>query len=305
MWKTEFAELMFGEQHTLDTMAVAADLKLLHMPDILYKYREATEASIQALQEDFLYSSQPDQFNDIFESAIYLDKDKIVENIWQTTYDSLSINGLLLPKMKVHSSEEMLDAIARHFGGSLNHFAENSPDSPFIKMITEAISRHQEKLLTFLQNNSRNMYNICCLSESYDNELMWAHYAGSHKGFCVGYGIKSLNNNMTQLTFPVIYSLENPFNIPKLEDLDASLAMHALIRKTLAWAYEREWRIFFPQNIPTHRESMPTPNVVYLGVKTDEESKEKIRNICSNKKIPVFELEMDLRTRSISPKPCK
>jgi len=33
---------------------------------------------------------------------------------------------------------------------------------------------------------------IFSLSKKYDDELLWAHYANSHKGFCIEYDLEIL-----------------------------------------------------------------------------------------------------------------
>jgi len=40
--------------------------------------------------------------------------------------------------------------------------------------------------------DSKSGIGIACLSETYDNTLMWAHYAGNYTGVCFGYSAKKL-----------------------------------------------------------------------------------------------------------------
>ena len=37
------------------------------------------------------------------------------------------------------------------------------------------------------KNDLISNYRIFCVTECYNNALMWAHYANRHTGFCVGY----------------------------------------------------------------------------------------------------------------------
>ena len=55
-----------------------------------------------------------------------------------------------------------------------------SPSSRFKKQTdhTKAAARIQKAKLTL---------GLCCLNETRDNELMWAHYASNFRGICVGY----------------------------------------------------------------------------------------------------------------------
>ena len=56
-WLQEYEELMFGKNHTKSTMDAAAELKYNHMPDVLYKYRQVSDNSLNALENDFLVFS--------------------------------------------------------------------------------------------------------------------------------------------------------------------------------------------------------------------------------------------------------
>src|SRR3974390_3315064 len=36
---------------------------------------------------------------------------------------------------------------------------------------------------------------LACFSETYESELMWAHYAGNYSGICIGYSVDGLQGN--------------------------------------------------------------------------------------------------------------
>lgn len=40
--------------------------------------------------------------------------------------------------------------------------------------------------------NQKSSLGICCFSDTYDNELMWAHYTDNYSGICVEYSTKQL-----------------------------------------------------------------------------------------------------------------
>lgn len=84
---------------------------------------------------------------------------------------------------------------------------------------------------------------IFSLSETPDHPLMWAHYAASHSGFCVGYvwpvGIDSPRN---------IYKINYAGSVPpvtprKLVHDPHDALMDRVLTKPADWAYEREWRV--------------------------------------------------------------
>ena len=147
------------------------------------------------------------------------------------------------------------------------------------------------------------MYNICCFCAENDNETMWAYYADSHKGFCIGYDIKSLNNDMTHLTFPVLYKDHCTLQINDIDHIDGSVCMHMATEKSVAWSHEKEWRTFFPSNPPIHRETMPPAKAVYLGARISEENESRLINICRNKQIDIFKMVPQISEYKLVPIP--
>lgn len=81
---------------------------------------------------------------------------------------------------------------------------------------------------------------IYSLSKSYNNELMWAHYANSHKGFCIEYDIDKLETlyriPKTVHQFEVCYESKpqtlNIHDVGKPDSLKKLLAI-----KSKAWEY--------------------------------------------------------------------
>lgn len=56
----------------------------------------------------------------------------------------------------------------------------NSIDSNAINYLSEGTAADTKEALSF-------KHRVLCVTENHDHPLMWAHYAGSHTGFCVGY----------------------------------------------------------------------------------------------------------------------
>lgn len=289
-WQEEYEELMFGPSHSLETMSRAADMKYQYMPDLLFKYRACSEHAFEALEQDFLFSSQPSEFNDIFECAIEIVDKNVEGNIYQKTYDSLKPNNPFLIDRPTRSYHELVENIAISFGGSYQDIKENHPLFPFIEVLGLQAKRQLNDTIEFFQNYSRNMYNVCCFSATCDNETMWAYYADSHKGFCIGYNIKGLNNNITHLTLPVLYKDHCTLQVSDLDDVDGSVCMHMLTEKSLAWQHEKEWRTFFSPNPPRHKENMPLAKAVYLGARILPEHEARLQEICRSKQIELYKM---------------
>ena len=56
------------------------------------------------------------------------------------------------------------------------------------------VKKYWEELILF--KNNIGIYSLALSQADYpDNELMWAHYANSHKGFCIEYDIEKLQDS--------------------------------------------------------------------------------------------------------------
>lgn len=103
-----------------------------------------------------------------------------------------------------------------------------------------------------------NMLGIISLTETHRNLLMWAHYASSHKGYCIGYksgffdnlDVSNLPNTFKKFSPSsqrVIYDSKR-FDKDKYSDkLSAfELVTQALRTKSDEWIYEKEHRCIIP-----------------------------------------------------------
>lgn len=109
-----------------------------------------------------------------------------------------------------------------------------------------------------LQLGVRNL-GVVCLTTNWENQLMWSHYAESHKGMCLGFKFHDSRYSAEDDEFilkPVQYQDLAPIPMSGAwEDECAGLpteeASKLIIRtKNSSWHYEREWRIMCK---PEHR----------------------------------------------------
>lgn len=139
----------------------------------------------------------------------------------------------------------------------------------------------------------RQAAHVACLSEDYDNELMWSHYADCHRGFVLGYDIPTdPANEVNQILYPVIYS-DKPLDACKEVAIDIVQNCHArqmgvpekpitnnywsymtTLFKRECWHYEKEWRLvkIFSLNggeIPEHFRIFQKASVIYYGTDID------------------------------------
>lgn len=111
----------------------------------------------------------------------------------------------------------------------------NQIGSDLPKGLAERIANDSKENLTF---NNR----IFCATEKYDSPLMWAHYANSHAGFCVGYSkdeIKAISTKFGKVAYQ-----SQPYKV-NLSQINMEEIESLLFIKSKAWRYEEEWRALY------------------------------------------------------------
>lgn len=76
---------------------------------------------------------------------------------------------------------------------------------------------------------------LLCFSKSWNNPVLWSHYANNHKGICMGFDIPgSLPRQVTYVN--------SRFNWPTKVDEDFTRQL--LFTKFVHWSYEDEYRVY-------------------------------------------------------------
>lgn len=130
------------------------------------------------------------------------------------------------------------EALSRCIGASAQLFQKyRSDDDAIGKMMFDTVMRTTNKNI-----------GVFSLTETNNNELMWAHYADNHTGFAVGFNTETdfffrrsndpklcgeLTNVIYSDTSPTVYFDPGIMEIPK----------ELFFTKTTKWSYEREWRM--------------------------------------------------------------
>lgn len=128
------------------------------------------------------------------------------------------------------------------------------------------------------------------------NELLWAHYANSHTGFCIEYELDSLTNKNINKDFDirntinVAYTDERP-EINKPENV-FSIQTKIFGTKSLAWNYENEIRIVCRSSgIKKYPEDSVTG--VYFGLKICFEERNYIINKMNDRNIKFYQINRE------------
>ena len=118
----------------------------------------------------------------------------------------------------------------------------------------------------------------------YLNELMWAHYADSHRGICIHYvfpaELTSAEKGQQVLFFKdIVYKKELNY----LKEKETLNIEDSFFIKSSSWEYENELRLVYynPHDTALHT-SIPVPNAIaaiYFGVNCDKSDRDTIINL--------------------------
>lgn len=126
-----------------------------------------------------------------------------------------------------------------------------------------------------------------------DNELLWSHYANSHKGFCIVYDLDKLMSNPSpdfDIRNLIHISYEN--KRPEVFETDDTLQIQKKVfgTKSLAWQYENEVRLVFLKDglKPVAKDAV---QAIYFGLNISLEHRRDIIDKMSGKNIDYFQIE--------------
>ncbi len=165
----------------------------------------------QAIENQELYFSRPEDFNDPFDLHTGLIDHSInpkrAEILASRFYDGNDREGFLI----------------------------------YMESIVQK-SKETEEYSRKIFGEDRENAGIGCFTRNPNVTLMWSHYADCHKGICLGFNIDPVNNDPLFLIQPITY-------LSKIESKSyvegrAEALYHWVFTKSSVWAYEEEIRAF-------------------------------------------------------------
>lgn len=293
MWIEEFNELLFKTINSQEATIKATKLKFENMPDIVYKYRTASDDHLEALKNNILYASAPSCLNDPYEGSLYVNFKKRWKVLYQTFLNLFYKQTGLRLAISVDDfadQDSFIIELAKCMG-VYEHELKSFKDMWSIadKMVEVGLQKFQEDLKT----ENDKLHRICSFSDVNDSPPMWSHYSADYTGFCIGYNIKELSNDLTDLLLPVRYTDEilevddSFFNGGKPNN---SFYIDSLTRKSTQWSYEHEWRLLILAKSQQKSQAidLPIPKQIILGKNISEENENKIIQIASINNFPCF-----------------
>jgi Protein of unknown function (DUF2971) len=209
----------------------AAQLRIRY----LYHYQrygaEAATRLEMMLQTNRLYMSSPGQFNDPWDCRPWFDLDALET---QAAREAHIAWFMRLPQARAADAEEL---------------------------------RSNPHLLRFMMDDcSRSMgerindeYRVYCLTPCDQNMLMWSHYSGDHKGICLQFNVRS-----EPFVGACQISYQERLPLSTLPEHQDDAMTKALLTKSDAWSYEREFRVvaknplFASPGVPTATDGFVT-----------------------------------------------
>lgn len=139
---------------------------------------------------------------------------------------------------------------------------------------------------------------VFSLSKSHKDELLWAHYANSHNGYCIGYDLSILKKSFKDYMCNVMevkYELEPP--VLELDDLisgsDKNVVLLKLIgTKSQKWINEEEVRLVM-EKVEKNFYDFRAVKKIYFGINMQADQKRKIIDRLAGRNIEYSQMALE------------
>jgi hypothetical protein len=254
------------------------------------------ETAKTVLQNGTLRWSSPTLFNDPFDVQFDLhieyDRGRVAERIIQEIVDGYAGRAPII--------------VGNQLGALLAFMHEKAPgisEAELRQTLMPGIYEGMEKAEAQLPKTHQEMraisadLKLLCLSEVFDNILMWAHYSKDHTGVVIELSCLEKFDSAWGAAKPVRYEERMPLLIDdeRLFRLmsgqssigDQDIFENSVLVKAADWAYEKEWRLVggwdkakSVEDVPFNLEEI---TAVYLGCRASENDVREIKGIVQRK----------------------
>lgn len=159
----------------------------------------------------------------------------------------------------------------------LEHVLEGRPDRD--KLLTKGMTIEQaEIILAEAKDAILSTTGILCLSQEFDNILMWSHYTNSHKGLVIEL---DLTQDVEFFLSPIRVKYQEAYH-PTNYFIDQHNSVTEIIStKACCWSYENEVRIMKVDQTGKVKIKPQAIKKVIFGCKAEPEFISRIRGLCS------------------------
>lgn len=256
------------------------------IPKDLHRYF-SYERGYQALQTGSLYYAPIHKYNDPFELVPAASSDLFKISTDEFLQKMIEIAETEEGKKKIQEIEETLGVDDFILGASLAAEALMFPILTAIigtGLFLMALGDETDKIKILackfypLLRKAR----CCSFSDVYDNNLMWSHYTGGHKGMVLTFD--SFVGNWPKGSFRMMEYSNERIGLPSPNSDPNEYIWNMLTRKSLDWSYEHECRLILlnPEltlqgddgiSIPFRRKALKS---IRLGVNIGENQRNDI-----------------------------
>jgi Protein of unknown function (DUF2971) len=219
------------------------------MVNYLYKYESLTQLSLENLKAQRIYFGSPKHFNDPYDCS-------------------------LCPIVLMPTDAEVVQ-VRKKYLTELNFNAEmkNNFEARPIENLRNLFHIEGEKAISIAIDDFMDRRGVSCFSETNDNLLMWSHYGGKYKGFCLEFStafdpFKNAKKVIYQDTIPSINIVPYLIGI----DSDSDQTIQLFCTKSESWRYEREWRVIHSVSGTLYGYPSHALTGIYFGPEISEES---------------------------------
>lgn len=256
----------------------------------LFKYLRSSRVDV--LENKMLVFSKPTAFNDPFDCLPHYADSEELNPLGSSVY--FLENGLDLNAPGVY------DQVMEHVVRSKD--ADPSYTFHSLMAIDPAIAPENYNAFVsgFRSSLARKMQEsvlALSLSEESSSLLMWAHYAGDHTGFVMGFCrnhpyFNSAGENPSNPGYlnKVVYSEQRPSGVVLSMGVEKTY-----LTKGLEWSYEKEWRVLQVASNASIVKETPVGDIhlfeypsdavtqVVIGARASQETKDAIRSVLSDR----------------------
>lgn len=187
-------------------------------PPTVYKYESFNAQSLLNLKAQSIYFGSPRNLNDPYDCAITATlrepSDDEIEFVRKRYVDDQAIPEPVREKFKSMPFDELRQQL--------------------ISGVKKGLADEREKFL--------NTKGVTCFSERNDDLLMWGHYGGQYKGFCLELATSNeAFTKLRQVRYVDVMPQIDIFDCIVNKNYDKLLS-DLFCTKSSVWKYEREWR---------------------------------------------------------------
>lgn len=325
MDRTEFAAILNSIQipegsdvETLQRTVKPISHALVEMmPDKLFRYRNCSEMSVEAFENDKVYALTADMFNDPYDMLLRFDIEA-VKNMFNFLLSNESFyrlkdvlgKGKTLPDIvKQNFDQENISQIKNIVLSITNDSEIDSFVSNRRNEVMDMVDLYFPLLATFVNKRTAT---ISCFSETIKSVTMWSHYADYHKGFVLEYDLRpTLSNGIPNVgIYPVIYDDKRYDGTQyilweflrmlgvKLPNPDTLSYIKCALHKSSQWEYEKEWRLIdsnLRDNIISENKTWVSlkPTAIYYGTNISSDNKNRLHSIAQGKNLKEYNMYID------------